>query len=358
MVILGNLAIIQMVFLPGFLLLQLFKLKKIGFFSTLIFSFGLSLLANYTGVFLLTSFRFYTSPVVYAIFALECIFLIKVLWLTLITPLQQIATNGLAYLRSSIVSWSVLLPDEENQKRNLSKLIYLVLMVVLLLWSVDTIIWLVKLLNYNFGDVFNSWDAVVSWNRWAVGWAQNAFPVSTQLYPQLIPANWSLTYVFMGTSQVQFYAKWIMPLFTLFTLLILVDLGLEHKTIGFLIAAVVARYMIKKFLGDWIEDGYVDIPLMFFGFLAIFPIIKATYQPDARIKLVYVFLGALFTAGTAVTKQGGLFMVIVYPILAYFLVLKDLKGFKPRIPLWAGYVLIALILVAPWYLYKEFTIIN
>jgi hypothetical protein len=358
MAILGNLAVIQIIFLPGFLLLQPFKLKKVGIFSTLIFSFGLSLLANYTGIFLLTALGLYTAPVIYAICALECILLIKVLWPAFSTPLQQAATDGLANLRSMVASWSIFLPDDEDRKRNPSRLIYLVLIVILLLLSVDAFIWLFKLLIYNYGEVFQTWDAIRSWNPWAVGWARNTFPDLSMLYPQLIPANWSLTYVFMGTSQVQFYAKWIMPLFTIFTLLILVDLGLEHKTLGFLVAAVIARYMIKKFLGDWITDGYVDIPLMFFAFLSVFPLIKAIYQTDPKIKLTYVFLGALFTAGAGVTKQGGLFMVIAYPILAYFLVIKDLKGYQPRIPLWAGYLLIILVLVTPWYLYKEVTFIK
>ena len=358
MVILGNLAVIQIIFLPGFLLLQIFKLKNVGIFSTLIFSFGLSLFANYTGIFLLTSLGLYTPPMAYLIFTLECILFIIILWPTFSIPLQQTANNALVNLRSMLASWSVLIPDDGDHKKNPSRLIYLVLIVILLLLSVDAFIWLLKLLQYNYGEVFQTWDTIMSWNPWAVGWAHNAFPGSSMMYPQLIPANWSITYVFMGTSQVQFYAKWIMPLFTIFTLLMLVDLGLEHKSLGFLIAAVIARYMIKKFLGDWIADGYVDIPLMFFAFLSIFPVIKAIYQTDPKIKSTYVFLGALFAAGAAVTKQGGLYMVIVYPILAYFLVIKDLKGYKPRIPIWAGYLLIILILIAPWYLYKEVGFIN
>ena len=38
-----------------------------------------------------------------------------------------------------------------------------------------------------FGQIFQQWDAVISWNRWAIDWSANRLPTFTSLYPQLLP---------------------------------------------------------------------------------------------------------------------------------------------------------------------------
>jgi hypothetical protein len=68
-----------------------------------------------------------------------------------------------------------------------------------------------------------------------------------------------------------------------------------------------------------------------------------------------VFLGAIFSAGSAVTKQAGLYILALYPLLAYIILLKDTRQWDTRqkfrlllIPL-----AVALALAAPWYIYKQ-----
>jgi len=77
MFILGILSVIQVTFLPGILILKAFKIQK-GIINTLVYSLGLSLMANYIGGFILTALGLYTSLVIYIIFFLE---IILALWL-------------------------------------------------------------------------------------------------------------------------------------------------------------------------------------------------------------------------------------------------------------------------------------
>ena len=70
--IFGTLAILQMTFLPGFLLLRLFRFKKEFHPDTGAFSLALSMAANYAGIGLLVSLTgLYIRPIVLTIFVLE-----------------------------------------------------------------------------------------------------------------------------------------------------------------------------------------------------------------------------------------------------------------------------------------------
>lgn len=55
------------------------------------------------------------------------------------------------------------------------------------------------------GGVFTNWDAVVSWNQWAISWALNEFPHGTYNYPQLLPISESISYVLMDSTGIQFF---------------------------------------------------------------------------------------------------------------------------------------------------------
>ena len=90
----------------------------------------------------------------------------------------------------------------------------------------------------NIGKVFNVWDTIFSWNRWAVDWSYNQFPALTYEYPQILPANWSLSYVIMQNKEVQAFTKAIMSLFSLFTILLFFDLARIKKNLVYLLGAI------------------------------------------------------------------------------------------------------------------------
>ena len=206
--------------------------------------------------------------------------------------------------------------------------------------------------------MFTQWDSVVSWNRWATEWFSGEFPSNTSRYAQLIPTNFAVSYAILGGTKVQFFAKSIMPLFNLFILLLIFDLGLESKNNGYFIGVVAARYTIKKFLGSYIASGYVDVALAFFTLITVYSLLKATHISDSDRKLVYVRLGMIFAAGAALTKQNGLFVFSVYPILAFLVLRNDFinqsrKKLILEIVKWFGF---CLLIIFPWYLFNEYRI--
>lgn len=88
MFFLGVCAIFQITFLPGFLILRMFKLKK-GIIQTFIFSFALSLVFNHLFVVLLTHLRINYSFFYYILFVVEMIVFGLLIFKTLNIPLDD-----------------------------------------------------------------------------------------------------------------------------------------------------------------------------------------------------------------------------------------------------------------------------
>jgi hypothetical protein len=362
MIILGILAVCQLTFLPGSLALRLwfgFNKKRgdsptgVGWIPALAYSFGLSLILNYCLVFLLTVLHAYTRPVVGVLMGLEWIAWGWAFRDFLLGSLGQSAGKLGARARQWLAS--LLSADgETGPDGSLARLLSGVTTVAFLGLALWSLLWIGTVCITNLGSVFNSWDAVMSWNRWAIEWSQNRLPSETAYYPQLIPTNWSLAYVFTGNNQVQFFAKAIMPLFLSFTLLVVFDLGLDYRKSGFFLAVTLAQLMFKKYTGEFIAEGYVDIPVAFMGLLAVYPLLKK-YE---RFPLMPVLLGAIFAAGAAVTKQAGIFLLLVYPLLAFLILRGETLDFDLRRN-WKkiGLVLTLAVLIAlPWYVYKQIAI--
>lgn len=264
MFITGILAILQITLLPGMLVLRWRKVRA-GAIQFLAYAFGLSLLINYLIVFLLAALKLYTRLTLGMLIASELFFLVGAYRDILSLPLGE-ATQRLWH---ALTSWlaslrlEIKVRDDSNQTLiNLTRLGFLLGAFVL---AIGSILWMLQVYRLNLGTVFNSWDAVISWNRWAVAWAGNQIPPDTGYYPQLLPANWSLTYVAMNNPAVQFFAKSLAPLFLLWIFLLLFDLGLDGKTFGFFLAITITRLITKKFTGEFIAEGYSDIPATFFG---------------------------------------------------------------------------------------------
>ena len=66
----GSLSLIQILFLPGIILLKFFKLHR-GAIQTIVFAFGLSLIFNFHWVLLLTLLKINLPILHYSLFAIE-----------------------------------------------------------------------------------------------------------------------------------------------------------------------------------------------------------------------------------------------------------------------------------------------
>ena len=348
MLFLGVLSVFQLLLFPGLLLIKLFPGKR-GLIQNFIYVFMLSLLANYAAVLLLVSVGLYLRSVVLGVFVLEAAALI---WLNRSALLKVVDGNGTRI--KNAIPQSLKSFAEWVKKDFWSATLFFVFAILAILGM----IWVLSVWVANFNTVFQTWDAWASWDRWAVRWAENVFPGDTWEYPQLIPITYSVAYKFIGTTAVKFFGKSIMPLFALLIGLMLFDLGKKYKSYGYMLGAGFALYTINLFLGKYLPEGYVDIPVACFSLMAIYTLLSARLLSKKQEINSMLLLGSLATAAAAVTKQTGLYLMAFYPIFAYVWILRGSKSFKSRevFVLLIRHFLLALVLVAPWYVYIEYRI--
>ncbi len=354
MFLLGLLSVLQITFLPGFLLLKPFNVKN-NVIQTIIFSLALSLIANHVIVFVATAVGVNLSYVYYILFAIEIILLFKLYAPTLAQSLAETTSKqydkALAYLQSVIPS------QNKAENSTISKALFGLITIAFFAMAGWSLWWAFKVWYTNLDTVFTQWDAVVSWNRWATEWFSGNFPTDSKRYAQLIPTNFAVSYAFLRGTAIQFFAKGLMPLFNFFILLMLFELGVTQKRSGYFIAVVVARFVIKKFLGAYIVSGYVDVALAFFALLPFYTLLKAK-SVQGEEQQDYLYLGAIFAAGAALTKQNGLFVLATYPLLAYLIVINTLaqRDRKEKLRMAANLALLGLVVISPWYIFNEYRI--
>ncbi len=353
MYILGVLSVIQILFLPGLILMKFFHGVK-GFIQKLIYTFGLSLIFNHLFVVLLTHLKINQPVFHYILFCAEFIIVIYLYWSDLKEPIVSRMINLYQEFANNLSD----LFKPASDKITIQSVLKNIIVIIFLGWSVYSILWTISLFLTNLGSVFTIWDSVVSWNRWAVEWFSNSHPFDTKRYAQLIPTNFSITYSFMRSDKIQSFAIGIMPLFAVYFLLLMFDLGIKKKEYGYLIGLVVSQYLLKRFYLPLISSGYVDVALMFFTFLAVYTLLIATTQTNEKHLRSTAFLGFIFAAGTALTKQNGLWILAVYPVLAYFIIFSRIESLnkKEKFILLAKYMGVALVLLLPWYIFNELRI--
>ena len=349
MALLGVLAIMQIVFLPGYLLTRVLRLRG-GTLTTLVLAFALSLVANHVLIVGLVVLGIYRPALIYAIFATETV---SLLWIQR-RSLQTSAIDAGWFRFSDFLGT---LP-----RSPLKRMFLAAATVVIAGFALAGMA--------QFGQIFQQWDAVVSWNRWATDWAANRLPDNTSLYPQLLPTNVSLTYVFMQTSDVWIFAKAFQFLFCLMLLLAMLDAARVTGNFGFVPGLLITYWLLVAVLRfRMIGSGYADMPLAFFSFATVYTLLLAKRAGTIAMRPRYVMVGAVLAAGAALAKQTGLYIATVYPLLAWLLVLRsgntttvlitlrrDGSSSRRSVMSTVGSLLrVALligILVAPWYLYK------
>ena len=304
MFILGLLAFLQTVFIPGFIVIKYLGInlnadagiKKTNKIRQLVYTFGLSLLINYLLVFVFTALGIYKPLTLYVLLCIEGMLLVYY-WTTGNKPqfdryINLDINRRVASLKQFFASHS---------------LTYNFLFLV----SVGVILWYVFLFFYFLGSVFQHWDPVTGWNRFALDWANNQFPVNTWHYPQLVPANWSISYVMVQNTGIQCFAKTIMPLFSIAVLLLFLDLALDKKKAVYLLG-LTGYGILLAYIYDpsYIVSGYVDIAVSFFAFLS-FHVMYNLGKSHGNRRFMFIWLAVILASGAAVTKQAGLFILAV-----------------------------------------------
>ena len=285
--IVGLVALAQMLVLPGLVLTRALALR-LNFIESLAFVFALSLMANAILVPVLVVAHLYIAPVLWLLIVLE-------LWLLFKTrPAEP-------------QPWTI----DLRQLDRLRDLRFTTALGGLLLLTVAVIY--IRLFIGNWGSVFTANDDVASWDRWAREWAASVWPTVASLYPQLMPANWSLTYVLLGTTEVKLFAKSTTVLYALFTTLLFLSLALRRNSPAPLFGGFVFGWLTIHWLGfTFMTYGYADLPLAFFAFLSFY----AGWRNPTGAGRNDVLLALIFAFGAFLTKQGGIYVVVAAAVWA------------------------------------------
>ncbi len=328
------LALFQMAWIPGRILLGIAPLRFDSRLQRLAYIFALSLLANYLLVFLLTLLGLYQPPAVFAWLALEAL-LLALVWRRGAggvprRPLAEWLAAARRYLAGHTTAHNLLLG---------AALLSLGALAGCALARLEA--------------VFVASDAALSWNRWALHWAANRLPTTTSLYPQLLPANWSLAYQIMGTCDIAFVPRNLAVLFPAATVLLFVDLGRRLRDAAYFLAGALYTAIIFFLFGcELVSEGMTDLPVAFFTTLAIYVLHRR--QPASGRTPFHApssLLALLFACAAAVTKQAGLLAVAVVLAWSLFQAVRDRavlgRGARLRFAA-AAFFLVALV-AGSWY---------
>jgi hypothetical protein len=339
------LSFLQICFIPGFIAYIL--LNRRSSYPNLmllpVFTFGLSLMINYLIVFFLTYFHIYTKSALIILLVSEFVFLAVVFIFR--------------KLNTKVYSFSNMYNEIQEELNSLFKAITSrdgFFKFALLILSVSLFLFISNTLISDFGKIFAS-DGVFSWNRWATDFYNNRMPSSTYHYPQLIPTNWSVAYVLCGYP-IQFIPHTIMHLFLILPIYTFVVLGITKRSALFYFSAFIIYDSLSAHGFCW-TDGFVDVAVSYFAIMVFVSLISMKIEDAGTDKQKYVILGALFACGASVTKQAGLFVVLMYPVLL-FILSRNKFGWTYRkvIKFSLTFLFMLIIIVLPYYLWGQIEI--
>ena len=350
MLSLGVLSIIQAVFLPGFIIG--FLVKDIRWVDRLLLALPLSLVVNYSEVLLLTLGGLYTRLIMIGTVIVE----LSILILLLTRQSKQISTQKAAAALLQGMSQDFTLTAVD---------IFIIALVACFTLPFLYVAW------RQVGTVFDLWDVVVSWNRWAVTWYHGELPHGTwqypdisQTYPQGIPILYSLTYQFIGDERVQFFAKIIaiaFPLFAFATLFRAAFIFKELRNTLLLGVAIFIWVLSHGYAGMFfVFGGYVDVPMAYFGVFAIYIFALLAQRARQIGASVWVdpltYLAVVAISAAALVKQTGVLLAIFFPLALYFYIDQGKRGAWKERKVWWGCLTFTLLLILHWYVYKAIQI--
>lgn len=310
MLLLGIIGIVQTIFLPGILILHFANIKTKSLIQKYIYVFALSLFANYSIVTILVLLKIYVSATMFSIIGVEILLLIF-----LITQ-KRILITGLQNLNEFYNSKKFQLKQNTFVVKSL------------IISSLTIILFYFSLLIANIGTIFYFTDTVnnIHWNTWALDFANNTLPIQSSHFPQLIPSNWSISYLLIGKSNIHFFPKSIMPLFFLGNVLMFWDLAITNRQYVYLIALIVYGLfgpIIYNLV--FIADGNGDLPVSFFAFLSFYAYLKRNKNKYDLREYILIFLFASTAAGT---KLAGFYIFVFISILCLYHLTGNYKSLK------------------------------
>ena len=162
--------------------------------------------------------------------------------------------------------------------------------------------------------LFTKWDAVVSWNRWAIELVNYTYEPASAGYPILFPGIWSLIYKAQGTTEIWFLAKLSLYFVPFLCICLLASLAEQGLITASVIATIGFILMLVSF-GQDVVSGYMDAPvslMMLACGLWMILFISGSLSTNSLSPL------SALVGVTAITKQAGILMIIPYFVVLFF----------------------------------------
>jgi hypothetical protein len=305
MFLLGILSLLQIIIIPGLVILKLFRVKTVNIIQSFLFSLGLSLYANYLFVLILTWLKIYTQMTVFSLFAAEIIilgyFYVK----------QGLKGPG----QKTIKEYYLLFRTYIQKMQPLHKFVFLSSCMLMLFF--------ISLIPVSTGTTYYFTDSLLHWTRWPLAWANNSFPTVTSHYPQLFPTNLSIIYIFTAQPGLQFFQKALMPVFFLGILLMFFDLSLKKHSLVHLTGFIIySLFLIIFYNLLFILEVNADIPVSFFAFLTFYTILR---EEKKGFDVKTIILVTIFASSAADTKLAGAYILCIAGLWVLYIFYKYRK---------------------------------
>jgi hypothetical protein len=339
----GTIGFVFASFVPGYLAVVALRLKS--YLPPFAGPFALSLIINNLLVESLVICGIYTPTMMRP---LSCVLVLVALGVLLFD--KRLSTNSVAAKIDGLKAWF----GDLKLRPSAEVMLEILAVVSALLIFVQTLV----LLKSSIGGVVLGYDPVVQWNPWAVDWSHNQFPNRIYHYPQLVPALWSIPYVVMGDSSLQFFASSFKFFFLLFAFETLAFISYRFRSCVVLLSIPFCYALLVWAVSSDAFEDYIDLPVAFFSLLSVASILK---PPLGLRDQKAIVVSLLLASGAAMTKQVGLYMLGAVPLLLLCWEFEEQRQVMPVLRTafnLAWKVGIAALLAAPIYIYAIWTIRN
>ncbi len=333
MIILILLGLLQALILPG--LICSYFVKSLNFCDRIIFASTLSLLLNYFLVMIMYFLNIYNQTSLIILLIIELLFLFR---------LKNLILNDFNNLL-------VLFFDKSKfiiQSKSID------FFALLFISFISYYFYLLK--DNGFLTVFTHWDAVVSWNRWAIELHEGTFQGSRG-YPLAIPILFSLVYTLANETNIQTFVKYICIYWPFLGGLVFFRCGTlipEFKII-FGISSIFYLYLLSR--GSWTSEfifsGLVDPIMASYGAISIFIILLNWSLKDNDQINKIILISSLTIATSALIKLTGLFLLFYYLIFISLLIIFKEKFMRSNIFFFFLFAACVFISVH-WYVFTTF----
>jgi hypothetical protein len=307
MIILILLGLVQALILPG--LLFSYYAKSIDFKDRIILTGTLSLLANYLIVWCLYVSNLYSQLSLLLIFSIECLWAFKIR-LLIYKDITELFKYLIKTFQSIITKKTI----------NLNHLFFILF----------CIYYLYLLKTNGFLTVFTHWDAVVSWNRWALELHEGTFQGSRG-YPLAISILFSIIYTVANETNIQTLVKYVCVFWPFLGGLAIFACGLHAPKYKFIfsLSSIIYLYFLSK--GSWTIDfifsGLVDPMMAAYGAIFIYSclFISSRFTKDNADYKQIITLTLLSILGSSLIKLTGVILTFYFIIFIAFIVFTNNK---------------------------------